>query len=144
MSKLNFSRNKKRLLLGSGIVLIVLFTTVYFRYYFVYSEGARVGILYKFSRKGTVYKTYEGAMVLPGIHSENSEGMTSNKFYFSVSDPELAKKLMDSQGMEIKLHYVQYNHGLPWRGDTYESQDGQYLVDGLLGIKNENPNGYGL
>ena len=65
-------------------------------------------------------------------------------FHFSVTDESLAKELMGSQGMEIELHYSQYNAGLPWRGDTYDNQDGQYVVDKLIRIKNEHPNGYGL
>lgn len=137
--------NKKYLWITLGIVVATLPMIIYYNFYYVYSEGTRVGILYKFSKKGAVYKTYEGEMVLPGLKfRQQNSGISSNMFYFSVTDEELAKKLMDSQGMEIELHYEQYNGGLPWRGDTYENQDGQYVVDKLVRIKNEEPNGYGL
>lgn len=137
--------NKKYLWITLGIVAATLPMIIYYNFYYVYSEGTRVGILYKFSKKGAVYKTYEGEMVLPGLKfRQQNSGISSNMFYFSVTDEELAKKLMDSQGMEIELHYEQYNGGLPWRGDTYENQDGQYVVDKLVRIKNEEPNGYGL
>ena len=51
---------------------------------------------------------------------------------------------MKSQGMEVELHYSFYNRPLPWRGDSYEGEKGQYIVDKLVRIKDENPNGYGL
>ena len=136
---------RKRLILFFIGVIFVLSIVGYFKYYYVYSEGTRVGILYKFSKKGAVYKTYEGEMMLPGIRSKNSQGaINSNIFRFSVTDEELAKTLMNSQGMELELHYLNYNNALPWRGDTYDKEDGQFIVDGLVKVKNENPNGYGL
>ena len=137
--------SKKNLILFGISLLLVLSGFFYYRYWYVYSEGTRVGILYKFSKKGTMFKTYEGEMVLPGIKfKQQNSGVSSNMFFFSVQDEELAKKLMSSQGMELELHYLQYNSGLPWRGETYEGQDGQYVVDALTRVKNENPNGYGL
>ncbi len=136
---------KKIVLIISFLLLLIISGYVYYQYYFVYSEGTRVGILYKFSKKGTFFKTYEGEMVLPGIKSTGSAaGLSTNRFQFSVSDSELAKKLMESQGMELELHYSNYNNSLPWRGDNYSEEEGQYVVDKLIKIKDENPNGYGL
>lgn len=136
---------KKRMIIGISALVLILSLIVYFRYYFVYSEGTRVGILYKFSRKGTIFKTYEGEVMLPGIRNKYKDSsMSSNMFYFSVTDEALAKKLMNSQGMEIELQYVYYNRPLPWRGDSYEGEEGQYIVEKLVRIKDENPNGYGL
>lgn len=136
---------KKRILLVSSILLISLSTFIYFRYAFIYSEGTRVGIIYKFSKKGTIFKTYEGEMVLPGIRNRRDNGsLSSNTFNFSVTDEALAKKLMKCQGMEVELQYSFYNRPLPWRGDSYEGEKGQYIVEKLVRIKDENPNGYGL
>jgi flagellar basal body-associated protein FliL len=126
-------------------LLLVLSCVVYFRYYFVFSEGTRVGILYKFSKKGTIFKTFEGEMVLPGLKFKNQNAnISSNMFYFSVSDEKVANELMSNQGYEIEMHYVFYNRPLPWRGDSYENEKGQYVVDKIIRIKNKNPNGYGL
>ena len=136
---------KKILLLISFVLALIISGYVYYQYYFVYSEGTRVGILYKFSRKGTFFKTYEGEMVLPGIKFKNqNSGVSSNMFTFSVDDDELAQELMNKQGMELELHYSNYNKALPWRGDTYVKEEGQYVVDKLVLVKNESPNGYGL
>ncbi|MFT7344882.1 MAG: hypothetical protein ACI9XP_001471 [Lentimonas sp.] len=140
------SKIKKYILLGSLAVLLFVGTWMYFKYWFVYSEGTRVGILYKFSKKGTFFKTYEGEMLLPGIGNKKAVGnnMTTNNFLFSVDNEELANQLMESQGMELELHYKNFNNSLPWRGDSYEKEDGQYVVDELIRVKNEQPNGYGL
>jgi hypothetical protein len=139
------SKRKKIIIYTTLILLLLLSVFLYFRYYFVYSEGTRVGILYKFSKKGTFFKTYEGEMVLPGLKFKNqSTNISSNMFYFSVTDEKVAKKLMDSQGTEIELHYVFYNRPLPWRGDKYENEIGQYIVDRIIKIRNKNPNAYGL
>lgn len=138
-------RKRKIIFIAISTVAVILVTVVYFRYYFVYSEGTRVGILYKFSKKGTFFKTYEGEMMLPGLRTKDtSNGLSSNLFRFSVDDETLAKELMNSQGMELELHYTYFNRPLPWRGDSYEEEKGQYIVDKLVRIKDKNPNGYGL
>lgn len=143
MAKTYSEKRKKRFLIAGSIVLLIITVIVYFQYSFVYSEGTRVGIIYKFSKKGTIFKTYEGEMMLPGIRNK-SKTLSTNTFNFSVTDEELAKKLMKSQGMEVELHYSFYNRPLPWRGDSYEGEKGQYIVDKLVRIKDKNPNGYGL
>ena len=136
---------KKQMFVILSIVLLILTVFIYFRYSFVYSEGTRVGIIYKFSKKGTIFKTYEGEMMLPGIRNKGEgKSLSTNTFHFSVTDEELAKKLMKRQGMEIELHYVYYKGALPWRGDSYEDEPGQYIVDKLVRVKDKNPNGYGL
>ena len=139
--------SRKKIIVLVGLSLLIFGGTwLYFKYWFVYSEGTRVGILYKFSKKGTFFKTYEGEMLLPGVGNKNvpENKMSTNNFLFSVSDEALAKQLMESQGMELELHYKNYNNALPWRGDSYDDKDGQYVVDQLVRIKNEHPNGYGL
>jgi restriction system protein len=37
-----------------------------------------------------------------------------------------------------------FTRPLPWRGDKYENEKGQYIVDRIIKIRNENPNAYGL
>lgn len=137
----------KRYLIWTLVILgLILSFWLYFRYWFVYSEGTRVGILYKFSKKGTVFKTYEGEMLLPGLRTKDAltNQVRTNNFFFSVTDEVLAERLMRMQGMELELHYKNYNNSLYWRGESYEEGDGQYVVDKLIKVKNKTPNGYGL
>ena len=143
-SPIKSKTSKKFMLIFGGLLLLSIFMVVYYRYYYVYSDGTRVGILYKFSRKGAVFKTYEGEMMLPGLRSKVSSPLSTNTFNFSVTDKVLAKKLTKLQGQEIELHYKNYNNALMWRGDSYDEQEGQFVVDKLERIINKTPRSYGL
>ena len=35
-----------------------------------YSDGSRTGVVRKFSKKGAIFKTYEGELVLQGYHTD--------------------------------------------------------------------------
>lgn len=107
------------------ILFILLIGAVYWKYFFTYSEGNRTGLLQKFSYKGTVFKTYEGELILSSIRSQNNVAIASEKFFFSVKDKETAVKLENLQGHFITVHYKMKNGALPWRGDS------RYLVDSV-------------
>ncbi len=121
-------------------VLIVVFVAgyVYWFYYNPYSDGFREGALQKFSRRGNVFKTYEGEMVQLGFGQRASTGLVNaNYFYFSVADNAVADSLEANTGKVVKLHYIQYRRSLPWRGENYNGKNsdaGQYVVDGIAGV----------
>ena len=124
------------------VVLILLSVTgyVYWFYYNPYSDGYREGVLQKFSRRGNVFKTFEGEMVQLGF-GPRSGIVNSNYFYFSVADRNVADSLEMFTGKVLKVHYVQYRRGLPWRGDNYNSRNsdkGQYIVDKIISVTNSN------
>ena len=102
------------------IVILGLAAFCYFRFYYVFSEGVKTGELNQISRKGYVFKTYEGVMILSGYGSRNNDskggGVQSNEFSFSVSDAEVAEKLMSLTGQRVSLHFKEYFGTLPWRG----------------------------
>jgi len=116
---------KRFLIYLSTIIVLVLLGYGYWRYFFTYSEGNRTGLLQKFSRKGTLFKTYEGELVLSSIKSTSDVSIASEKFFFSVNDKELAKKMMGMEGQRVILHYQQKNAAILWRGDT------PYMVDSV-------------
>lgn len=125
-----------------GIILVFLLLGVgvfgYWKYFFVFSEGNREGLLNKFSTKGTVFKTNEGELLLPGVVPGMNQ-LSNNYFYFSSTDASVTKKLNEATGKKIKVHYIQYNSSLPWRGDSYEGKNkegGQYIVDQVEEISN--------
>ena len=101
----------------SLIALLVLSFLVYWFYFNVYSDGERTGLLTKLSRKGNVFKTYEGE-VLIGNFQQAPNVMVPEKFYFSVKNEKLADTLMKLQGKVISLKYFQYRKTLPWRGES--------------------------
>lgn len=107
------------------ILIILIGSFVYWKYFFNYSDGYRAGLLQKFSRKGNVFKTYEGEMILSSIRSNQNIAIASEKFLFSVGDEEIAKKVEQLQGQSIIVHYREKNGVLPWRGET------KYLVDSV-------------
>ena len=104
-----------------GIMLLVLF--FWWKYFYTYSDGYRSGLLQKLSHKGNIFKTYEGELVQRSIVSTNNVGIASEKFYFSVSIDSIAKSMQNFEGKNVKLHYVQKNGKLPWRGES------EYIVD---------------
>ena len=114
---------KKILFLLIGFVAVVITIFIYWEYYFTYSDGYRAGLLQKFSHKGSIFKTNEGEMILSSITSNTNVAIASEKFYFSVTDHQLAALLDTIQGRYVIVHYRQTNGVLFWRGDS------QYIVD---------------
>ena len=122
---LEASRSSRFKWFGTKFVLILIFLLaglVYWKYFFTYSQGNRTGLLQKFSYKGTLFKTYEGELILSSIRSNTNVALASEKFYFSVPDDSTAKQLENLQGQFITVHYKMKNGALPWRGDS------KYLV----------------
>ncbi|MEZ4906789.1 MAG: hypothetical protein R2771_03890 [Saprospiraceae bacterium] len=112
------------------ILFILIFGGyTYWKYYFTYSEGYRAGLLQKFSHKGTIFKTFEGEMILSSVASNTNVAIASEKFLFSVDDNYIAQRLDTLQGQIIIVHYIQKNAALPWRGNT------AYIVDSVKKIK---------
>lgn len=98
---------------------------IYWNYFFVYSDGSRAGLLQKISRKGTMFKTFEGEMILSSVQSNNNVPLASEKFFFSVSNKQVADKLSSMQGEFIVVYYREMNGTLPWRGES------AYIVDSV-------------
>lgn len=121
---------KKVLIWGSIILVVVAAFLVYWNYYNTFSEGNRAGILQKFSKKGNVFKTYEGELVMTSIASTSNTTIASEKFYFSVTNDSIALKLFDFEGKKVILHYKQKRGHLPWKGST------DYYIEGY---ELENP-----
>lgn len=119
------------------ILVVLLGLAFYWFYYNVYSDGQRNGTLVKFSRKGDIFKTYEGQILLPGS-SPNKAGFNNNYFYFSVDNDSVANILMNAEGKDVTVHYKQYRKSLPWRGFNYNGQNsdnGQYIADKLISVQ---------
>jgi len=121
-----FKRGAKK---AFRLILIVLLLTVsifvYWKYFYTYSEGYRAGLLQKFSSKGTIFKTYEGEMILSSISSSANVTLASEKFLFSLSNKSLVRQFDTLQGENVIVHYKQKNAVVFWRGDT------EYLVDSI-------------
>jgi hypothetical protein len=100
----------------SIILILVIVSTIYYRYYFVFGEGVKAGTLNYFVKKGYMFKTYEGKLIQAGIKTAAVGNLASNEFMFSVTSESVAEKLNSDAGAFIELHYKEYLHTLPWRG----------------------------
>lgn len=110
----------KRIGIYFAIVLVVctaLFFTI--AYYATYSEGDRTGELIKFSKKGYVFKTWEGEI------SQGIAGAQIFKFSVLDNDEEVIAKLKENQGQYVKVSYVERYTTFPWWGDT------KYYITGV-------------
>lgn len=116
---------KKILKWTASIVVIILAIFIYWRYFYTYSEGYRAGLLQKFSSKGTIFKTYEGEIILSSISSTRDVAIASEKFYFTLKNKALVRQFDMMQGQNVIVHYKQKNAPLFFRGDS------EYLVDSV-------------
>jgi len=89
--------------------------------YWSYSEGDRVGILQKVSRKGWICKTDEGELAMYVIG-----GVAPQIWDFTVRRDDVAKQLEAHLGERVRLHYTEHR-GVPTScfGDT------RYYVDAV-------------
>jgi hypothetical protein len=113
------------LLLGAGFV--------YWKFYFVFGEGAKSGELNFLVKKGYIFKTYEGKLIQSGIRSKSPNTIQSYDFDFSVADVRIAEQLLVNEGKLFNLRYKEYNGALPWRGYS------RYVVDSIISISDVTP-----
>lgn len=76
-------------------------------FHWSYSKGERAGYVQKFSQKGWLCKTWEGELTLVAV-----PGSMPEKFFFSVRDDNLAKKINASLGKRVSIAYEQHK-GIP-------------------------------
>ena len=120
---------KKIVILLIALIVIITCIFIYWNYFYTYSDGYRAGLLQKFSHKGNIFKTYEGEMILSSVSSNTNVALASEKFYFSVTNKNLAQQLDTIQGQMVILHYRQKNGVLFWHGES------EYLVDSVKLIR---------
>lgn len=115
---------KKFLTYSIVSIVIVLIAYFSFIYFVTYSEGFRAGELVKISKRGLVFKTWEGRL---------SQGVSEEQqFDFSIqsSDKEVIEKLKELQGKKVKLTYIERFGTFAWLGDTkYFVKEVEEIVD---------------
>ena len=80
-------------------------------------------------KKGYVFKTYEGILIMEGFRTESRGTLQSNQFVFSVNNANLADSLMRLSGRHVELKYNEYLGALPWRGYS------NFIVEEILSVK---------
>lgn len=116
---------------GSSLVVLGLGLFIFFKFFFVYSEGVNEGDINYFQKEGFIFKTYEGKMIQTGVKSiKGTQGtIQSNEFKFSVEDERVANTLNEISNAGVKLHWKRYLGTLPWRGNS------QFVVDSVYVAK---------
>ncbi len=86
----------------------------YFYRTYTISEGSRSGTLFKISKKGVIFKTYEGQLHLAG-----SVMLTSQSTWdFSAENAAVYKELQKYEGKNVKCYYKEKVDAFVWQGDT--------------------------
>jgi hypothetical protein len=100
------------LLLLAALVLVGLYLALVLSW--SYSEGDRAGVLQKFSRRGWVFKTYEGELAMTTV-----PGVAPVIWSFSARDDDIARQLGEALGKRVVLHYEEHR-GVPtsWFAET--------------------------
>ncbi len=115
---------RKGLYITLGVVVLAIVVT-FLVFNITYSEGNRAGVLMKFSKKGYVFKTYEGELNIGGVGNVSGTAQMNQVWLFSVKDQAVADTLMNMEGKKVALHHRQIIKNLLWQGET------DYFVDGV-------------
>ena len=104
------------------IIIIVALAIGAFLYFGKFSEGNRAGIIMKVSKRGTIYKTWEGQMNLETFGAIKTDNIVSEIFSFSIEggNQELIDELNDAalSGDRVNLKYIERYIKVSWRGET--------------------------
>lgn len=107
-----------------ALIVLALVGSVFYYFNGTYSDGFRAGTVVKLSRKGYVFKTYEGQLNLGMVinQDQNSQASVNNVWEFSVPNKDTAvintlENALTS-GERVRLHYKEKYRTLPWNGET--------------------------
>ena len=112
----------KKILLWILFITIAVSTLIFtFVIYVNFSEGKRAGELIKMSKKGVIFKTYEGQLNTGGF-SDGSGDITSSIWHFCVkaSNEEVLQDIDDAidGGYRVKLYYEEKYMDVFFLGET--------------------------
>lgn len=108
----------RKIIIIVSLILIFGLWLFYFICGLSYSEGTRSGVLTKVSKKGFIFKTYEGELNIGGINQGDGTIMPNTVFKFSVYDAKTYRKLDSLQGMKVVVSYNQVIKNFFWQGET--------------------------
>ena len=108
----------RKFLVITTLIVVFCFWIFYLICGMGYSEGTRSGILTKVSKKGYIFKTREGELIIGGINQGDGAILPATIFKFSVRDEETYLKLDSLQGRKVVVSYKQVIKNLFWQGET--------------------------
>ena len=104
------------------IILVLMIGIFAFTYFGIYDEGVRAGTVLRVSKKGIIFKTYEGQLNLDSFGALKGTTPFAETFNFSVekNKADVVRELeaVALSGERVNLHYIKRYVGFPWRGET--------------------------
>lgn len=123
--------NEKLTLWIFGLVLFGVVTFGFVKFTgginITYSDGHRIGCITKLSKKGVLFKTWEGEMQMGAMAGDGKGSAVPHVWEFSVPSDDVAKKIEEAMnsGARIKVHYKQV-----WM-NGWSNGDTDYYVDSI-------------
>ncbi len=113
---------KKGLIITGIVIFLVAILSFSLAYNLNYSSGYRSGTIVKLSKKGTIFKTFEGQLLSGGLATDDGGDIASNMWDFSVEKGDTAvlnaiEAAVDGS-YRVKLRYYEKYYKFFWRGDT--------------------------
>lgn len=101
------------------ILIALVLGLMAFFYYGTYSEGVRAGTIIKVSKRGTIFKTYEGQLNVEAFGAVKGKSTMTEAFEFSIpKDSVLISEIEAVTGRRVKLYYKEKYFLFPWLGET--------------------------
>ncbi len=104
-----------------AIVFVLGIITLVLLYFADFSEGTRAGVPMKLSKRGVLFKTYEGQLNVGGM-TNTPEGAIPTVWDFSIpkANDSVIVKMNDAidHGKRVKVFYHEKYIRFFWRGDT--------------------------
>ena len=120
---------KKALTIMVIILLLILLAVFSFFSWGIYDEGVRAGTILRISKKGVIWKTYEGQLDLASFGALKNVNPLAETFDFSVEpNQDSIVRLLEKvalSGERVNLRYIKRYMILPWRGKT------KYFIRGV-------------
>jgi hypothetical protein len=109
----------KKLLLIVVVLALIGFSLVYWG---TYDSGLMAGKVLRISKRGMIFKTYEGKLNLETFGALKGTSPIAESFDFSVeaNKPDVIKMLEEAalSGERVNLHFEKRYMTFPWRGET--------------------------
>ena len=113
--------NSVKMVLALIIIAMALFLGwwMWQHYFHPYRQSQQKGWIMSVSNEGTIFKTYEGAMISEGYVEDTIVAMHTD-FDFSIASDSLARKALrlSQDGKRVTVSYDEYKGKVLWRGDS--------------------------
>lgn len=111
---------KKGIIITLALILLIAIGAGSYFVFGNYSTGYRTGTVMKLSKKGAIFKTWEGELNVGGLQDGDGDGMSTTVWNFSVREDNVITDIEAAvdHGKRVKLRYREKFYKLDYFGDT--------------------------